>query len=390
MRKLVVTQKFVSLVCSGNEIGPFRAVEESILSDLTEKRHRSDLFAWYTLFGSAGSAMGTLLCGWTVQFLQSSLSWSQLSSHRVIFAIYALIGGIKLALTLMLSNNVEVEGFSETYQAIPLVQEQGGIQGGGERTVVFQLQDDDEEEEEEEEEQAGGHSNSKQKSPPSSPSSRPIVATLSFFDKFRALLPSISRDSLSNLYRLLFILSIDSFASGITSPSWMTYFFTTIHHLQPASLGTLFLVTNLLAMLSNFAALPLVRRIGPLLTMSATHLPSAIFLGMIPFPSSATPSGTWLAMLFLSLRACTQSMDTAPRQAFISASVLPNERTAVLGIVSVAKTLTNAGGIGLSGILAGAGRWKLMLLTSASLKITYDLLIVAAFYGKEDREDQAG
>lgn len=352
-------------------------MEESILSDLTEKRHRSDLFAWYTLFGSAGSAFGTLFCGWTVQFLQSNLSWSQLNSHRVIFAIYASIGGIKLALTLMLSNDVEVEGFSAKYQALPL-QEQGGIQGGDSQ-VVFQLEDD-------EEEQDNNNNTAKQQSP--SPPPRPTTNTPSLVDKLYSLLPSISRDSLSNLYCLLFILSIDSFASGIISPSWMTYFFTTIHHLQPASLGTLFLITNLLAMLSNFAALPLVRRIGPLLTMSATHLPSAIFLGMIPFPS-ATPSGTWLAMLFLALRACTQSMDTAPRQAFISASVLPNERTAVLGIVSVAKTLTNATGIGLSGILAGAGRWKLMLLTSASLKITYDLFIVGAFYGKVDREDQA-
>ncbi len=41
---------------SGNEIGPFRAVEESILAQLTEKDRRSDIFAWYTLSAQPGPA----------------------------------------------------------------------------------------------------------------------------------------------------------------------------------------------------------------------------------------------------------------------------------------------------------------------------------------------
>ena len=43
---------------SGNEIGPFRAVEESTLAQLSEASTRSDIFAWYVVVGTLGTAFG--------------------------------------------------------------------------------------------------------------------------------------------------------------------------------------------------------------------------------------------------------------------------------------------------------------------------------------------
>lgn len=43
---------------SGNEIGPFRAVEESTLAQLSEATTRSDIFAWYVVVGTLGTAFG--------------------------------------------------------------------------------------------------------------------------------------------------------------------------------------------------------------------------------------------------------------------------------------------------------------------------------------------
>jgi sugar phosphate permease len=180
---------------------------------------------------------------------------------------------------------------------------------------------------------------------------------------------------------------MDSFASGLASPSWLTYFFTTYHHIAAGPLGTLFFTTNILATLSNFAALPLARKLGPLKTMTFTHLPSAIFLGLIPLPQ-AGGAGTWIAMAFLSLRACTQSMDQAPRQAFLAAAVKNEERTAILGVVNIVKTLAQAGGIGSSGVLAGKKLWVVMLGGAGLMKATYDLLILWTFLGVRDREDE--
>lgn len=344
---------------SGNEIGPFRAVEESILAQLTGKEKRSDIFAWYTLIGTAGAALGTLVSGWMVQGLQDIPSWGNDAAYRVVFIVYAALGIAKLLLVLALSPAVEAEEYRSRYQA--------GVSGSETDRLLPGASEEGE----------------SVASPP------PPKQKESFGQRLRSLVPYISPVSRSILYRLLLLFFLDSFASGMASPSWLTYFFTTVHSLAAGSLGTLFLVTNLLATVSNLLALPLARRLGPLKTMVFTHLPSAIFLALTPLPSPGG-AGTWLAMGLLSLRACTQSMDQAPRQAFLSAAVLPSERTAVLGVVNVAKTLAQAGGIGVVGVLAEHKLWVVALSGAGALKATYDLLMLGMFLGLRDREDDAG
>ena len=81
--------------------------------------------------------------------------------------------------------------------------------------------------------------------------------------------------------------------------------------------------------------------------MVFTHLPSAIFLAFIGIPSSLP-----FAMLFLILRSCTQSMDVAPRSAFLAAVILPTERTAVMGVINVVKTSAQSLGPFATGLLA--------------------------------------
>lgn len=343
---------------SGNEIGPFRAVEESTLAQLTEKDQRSDIFAWYTLFGTAGAALGTVTSGWMVQGLRDVASWSENAAYRVVFLLYAVVGLVKLSLVLMLSPAVEAEPPKPEYEAV-------NLDVGGEEEAFLSGSDDEERDPE--------------------PAQTPKPARSGIWARARGFFPYISPLSRSILYRLLVLFFLDSFASGMASPSWLTYFFTTVHNLQPGSLGSLFLVTNILATLSNLAALPLARRLGPLKTMVFTHLPSAIFLSMIPWPSPGG-LGTWLAMAFLSLRACTQSMDQAPRQAFLAAAVLPAERTAVLGVVNTLKTLAQAGGIGSTGLFAEKGWWIAVLTGAGAMKAGYDLLMLWMFMGLKDRE----
>ncbi|KAK3328191.1 major facilitator superfamily domain-containing protein [Cercophora scortea] len=330
---------------SGNEIGPFRAVEESILAHLTAKEERSDIFAWYTLIGTAGAALGTITCGWMVQLLSVRDGWTNDSAYRVVFILYAALGVAKLLLVFCLSPAVELSPKDTEYREEP-TEEDNLIPAGL-----------------------------------TEPSSKPQTTTL---QRIKSLFPTISPVSISILSRLLVLFTLDSFASGLASPSWLTYFFTTIHHLPPSTLGTLFLVSNLLATASNLAALPLARRLGPLKTMVFTHLPSAVFLALIPLPSAK-----WPAMALLALRACTQSMDQAPRQAFLAAAVLPEERTAVLGVVNVVKTLAQAGGIGTAGVLAGRRMWVVSLGGAGGMKAAYDLLMLWMFLGLKERGSHA-
>lgn len=93
----------------GNEIGPFRAVEESTIAHLTAKEHMSDIYAWYSLIGTAGTALGMMVCGWVMSVLQDAKKWEFVPACRVVFVMYAGVGAVKFVLTMGLSKSVEVE-----------------------------------------------------------------------------------------------------------------------------------------------------------------------------------------------------------------------------------------------------------------------------------------
>lgn len=118
--------------------------------------------------------------------------------------------------------------------------------------------------------------------------------------------------------------------------------------------------------------------------MVFTHLPSAIALALIPIPSSLP-----FAMLFLILRSCTQSMDVAPRSAFLAAVVLPSERTAVMGTINVVKTSAQTLGPFITGVLASNKLFWVAFVIAGSLKATYDLGMLAVFANHKPREERA-
>lgn len=83
-----------------------------------------------------------------------------------------------------------------------------------------------------------------------------------------------------------------------------------------------------------------------------------------------------------------QNMDQAPRQAFIAAAVLPSERTAVMGVVNVVKTLSQSGGPVMTGWLAGIGKFWIAFLVAGGLKASYDLAMLKLFLGYRSREEE--
>ena len=63
-------------------------------------------------------------------------------------------------------------------------------------------------------------------------------------------------------------------------------------------------------------------------------------------------------------------MDQAPRSAFLSAVVLSDERTAVMGIVNVAKSLSQSGGPLVTGVLADRKLFWVAFVVAGCLKIS--------------------
>ena len=300
--------------------------------------------------GNAGTACGTVFCGWIVQWLSSIDTWTDTQAYRTIFWIYALLGLVKLGLSLMLTAACEPEPKK------PEIEDQLDL---------------------DEVEAEGLLSDEEADSPrePAPRSQRRKVRT--------SVWPNISPGSRSILLKLCLLFAIDSLASGLVPMSWITYFFTRKFSLPEGFLGTLFFVTNIVSSISNLVASSLAKRIGLIKTMVFTHLPSAIFLALIPLPGNVG-----LATTFLILRSCMAHMDQAPRQAFLAAAVLPNERTAVMGVVNVVKTLSQSAGPVATGWLATVQKFWIAFLVAGGMKASYDLAMLKMFLGYKSREEQ--
>jgi hypothetical protein len=82
-------------------------------------------------------------------------------------------------------------------------------------------------------------------------------------------------------------------------------------------------------------------------------------------------------------------MDIAPKAAFISIVVLPQERTAVMGFISVVRTFSQSCGPLVTGILAQAGKFWVTFVVAGTLKATYDLGLLAGFRSHKADIDRA-
>ncbi len=77
---------------SGNEAGPFLAIEQAALAQAVPAGRRTGTFAWYTLTGSFATAAGAFTGGGLAEGLQQ-LGWTPLQSYRAVIVAYALLGG---------------------------------------------------------------------------------------------------------------------------------------------------------------------------------------------------------------------------------------------------------------------------------------------------------
>jgi MFS family permease len=81
-------------------------------------------------------------------------------------------------------------------------------------------------------------------------------------------------------------------------------------------------------------------------------------------------------------------MDVAPRSAFLAAVVLPNERTAIMGVINLCKTASQSMGPLITGILANNKLFWVAFVMAGSLKAIYDLGMLAVFAGHKTRDER--
>jgi MFS family permease len=88
---LIIAATFGVISPTGNEVGPFLAVEQAALSQATPDARRTPTFAWYNLAGYVATAVGALSAGFLSQGLQAA-GMAAVDSYRAIVVGYAVVG----------------------------------------------------------------------------------------------------------------------------------------------------------------------------------------------------------------------------------------------------------------------------------------------------------
>jgi MFS family permease len=98
---------------TGNEVGPFLAVEQAALSEVVVGPRRTTAFAWYQLVGAGATATGALAAGLLVQALLDG-GTPPADAYRAVIVGYALAGIAIGILAGFLTRSVEPDRRPET------------------------------------------------------------------------------------------------------------------------------------------------------------------------------------------------------------------------------------------------------------------------------------
>ena len=325
---LLIAAIFGVISPSGAEIGPFRAVEQSILAALVHKQHRPSLFGWYVVTGAFAASLATWLGGLFNKLVDADRGHGSIAYYRSVFVVYAVMGLVKLLLSLSLSERCEPSSRAAPISSAP-------AQGQNE---------------------ADEH--------------EPLLST-----SVQALEEPEEQGFGAGRFALLCCLfAIDSLGSGMASQTLTSWFLARKFHAELASLGSILSAALLMSATSNLFSARLANRLGLVPTMVFTHLPANIFLAMIPLPSSLG-----LTSALIVARAATSSMDQAPRSAFLTAFIPDHQRTRVLGLVNTVQTIAQSAGPSLTGWFADMGTMGWAFHLAGFLKAGYDLGLLAAF-----------
>lgn len=176
------------------------------------------------------------------------------------------------------------------------------------------------------------------------------------------------------MFKLWFLLAVDSTADGMVPYSMTNYFMDVKFHPEKSTLGDVQSVAYLLGALSAVFAGPLARKIGLINTMVFTHTPSSAAVLLFPFPPVF-----WLTAILLFVRSGLNNMDQAPRTAFIAAVVKPEELTAVMGITGLVRTLASMAGPTITGLLAANDQFWIAYVAAGACRLAYDFGLYAMF-----------
>jgi len=321
----------------GRDRGAAAALDQAILPGTTSEGRRTWMLAWYNVSLDAGHALGAL-GGAVPGVLSHLLGMSALDAHRVTFLVCAVAIAASIVCYALLTDSVELKHRTEVLCH---------TRPGPAETPV---------------EQNFSSVHHAQPHEPAQPHSQRAHALIT---------------------RLTLLFGLDSLGGGFLNTSLVAYWFFERFAMSEGRVALLFFAARVLNAASHVAAAWLAKRIGLVNTMVATHLPSSLFVMLVP----VAPSAAVASALFL-VREALVEMDVPTRQSYLMAIVRPEERTLASGVTSVTRNLGWAAGPSLAGVLMQHVAMSAPLYVGSALKIAYDLILYRSFRNIRPPEEQ--
>jgi predicted MFS family arabinose efflux permease len=180
--------------------------------------------------------------------------------------------------------------------------------------------------------------------------------------------------SRKRVFALAALFSLDAFGGGFIVQSLLALWLFQRFGLSLEAAGAIFFWTGVLTAFSYLVAVRIAERIGLVRTMVYTHLPSSVCLLAIPFCSDLA----WAVALLL-VRSALSQMDVPTRSSYVMAVVTPPERAAAASVTSVPRSLAAAASPAIAGWLLAMSPFGWPLIVGGTVKIVYDLLLLATF-----------
>ncbi len=174
--------------------------------------------------------------------------------------------------------------------------------------------------------------------------------------------------------KLSALFSIDAFGGGFIIKNLLTTWFYLKYGMRLEELAVIFFVADVITAISILLAPYVAKRIGLLNTMILTHLPSNIFLMMVPFAPTVQLS---VALLFI--RQTISQMDVPARQSYTMAIVRSEDRAAAAAVTNTSRTVAQSSSPPFSTALMAAGSYVFPFVLGGAFKIAYDILIYLNF-----------
>jgi MFS family permease len=176
------------------------------------------------------------------------------------------------------------------------------------------------------------------------------------------------------VFKLAALFSLDAFAGGFAVQSLLALWLFERFQLSVATTATIFFWVGILSALSQLVSARIAARFGLINTMVFTHLPSNVFLILVPFMPTLP-----LALAFLLLRSALSQMDVPARTSYVMAVVAPGERAAAASVTAVPRSLAAAISPAFAGYMLSFTTFGWPLVLCGVLKIVYDLLLLKMF-----------